>query len=224
MFFRRYFAMPAKRHREHDLLGEAYVCCWVERKTLAAADRVARRNMKAELWDVLERDAAHAVSAPDYPEGDEWRAYYDQARIDKEVYVFHTSPRFPVYWIIAAARRGPRETAEAHYLISGESLLGKDHEVAVPNFWNLIRRHRALKAARDAIAAAGWAVKRVVSEKPCGQGDLPGDFHRYYDEAEEVGACLVFVRDTQPERKGAAKTRRGTPKPSPRRSTRRKPE
>lgn len=222
MFFLRYVAVPAKRHPEHEVLGEAFVCCWVERKTLATADRVARRNMKAELWDVLERDAAHAVFASNYPEGDEWRAYYDQALIDKEVYVFHTSPRFPVYWIIATARRGPRETAEAHYLISGESLLGKHHEVAVPNFWNLIRRHRALKAARDAIAAAGWAVTRVVSEKPCGQSDLPSDFHRYYDEAEEVGACLVFVHNAGPERKGAPKTRRRAPKSSPRQSPRRK--
>ena len=215
MFFLRYLAVPARDHPEHGVLGEAFVCCWVVRKTLVGAERAARRNLRAERWHVLGRDAAHAVSAADYPAGDEWRAFHDQALTDGEVYLFHTSPRFPVYLVVAAVeRRTPRQAAEAHYFISGESLVGEGRNVAVPNFWSKARRQRARKAARDAIAEAGWNVLRVVSEQPCGQTDLPEDFRRYYDEAEEAGACLVFVHDARAEGRSSRRGSRRAPKSS----------
>jgi hypothetical protein len=202
MFFLRYNAIPGKAHPEREVLGDAFVCCWVERKTLAEADKVARRNIKHEKWEILERDAAEKVTEADYEEGDDWLEFYLQALTDKEVYVFHTSPRYPVLRVIAAVeRRAPREVAEAHYFLSGESLVGEGGDVAVPNFWNAVRRQLALKAAREAIAEAGWKVTRVVFEQPCGQRDLPEDFHGYYDEAEEVGSCLVFVRTRKPDEK-----------------------
>jgi hypothetical protein len=202
MFFLRYNAIPTKTHPEHEVLGEAFICCWVERKTLDQADRAARRNIKREKWEILERDAAQVVTEADYEEGDDWLELYRQALTDKEVYVFHTSPRFPVLRVVVTVeRRAPREVAEAHYFLSGQSLVGEDEDVAVPNFWNAVRRQLALKAAREAIAEAGWKVTRVVSEQPCGQRDLPEEFHGYYDEAEEVGSGLVFVGAHKPGEK-----------------------
>jgi hypothetical protein len=108
-----------------------------------------------------------------------------------------------VILVVAAVRRGtPPETAEAHYLLAGHTLIPEGGDVAVPNFWNAVRRQRALKAARDAIGDAGWKVTKVVSEQPCGYDDVPEDFRPYYDEAEDRGSCLVFVRDGPGRKRG----------------------
>jgi hypothetical protein len=197
MFFLRYVAPPGQTHPERAVLGDAYICCWVDRKTLATADRVARRQIKRKKWEILERDAREKVTEQDYEEGDDWLDFYRQALTDGDVYVFHTSPRYPVFCIVASVKRLKQnrvEIADAHYFVAGNSLVKEDELVGVPNFWNAVRRQLALRAAREAIVNAGWKVTRIVSEQPCGQRDLPEDFHSYYDETEKLGACLVFVR------------------------------
>ena len=199
MFFLRYDALPGKTHPDRATVGDTYICCWIDRKTLATADRVARRHIKSEKWEILERDAGEKVTEQDYEDGDNGLDFYRQALTDGDVYVFHTSPRYPVFCIVASVeRRKARkvETAEAHYLVAGFSLVAETERVDVPNFWNAVRRQFALRAGREAIVKAGWKLTRVVSEQPCGQRDLPDDFHGYYDEAEELGACLVFVHDS----------------------------
>ena len=42
MFFLQYSLFPDDTHPEIGWVGESLVLCWVKRKTLAAADRVAR--------------------------------------------------------------------------------------------------------------------------------------------------------------------------------------
>lgn len=200
MYFLRYAITPAESHPEFGVLGEGLVNCWVNRPTLATADRVARADVAARGWAVLEREAAEEVTAADYDEEDEWRGYYEQALTDREVYAYHTSPRYPVYHVVAAVERAaPPEAAEAHYFVCGEWLTDGDESVAVPDFWDESRRQTVLDAAGAAIRVAGWVVTGVVSHDPCGRSDLPEDMQFYYDEAEESGACLVFVRDGEAE-------------------------
>ena len=201
MYFLRYRAMPAKTHPERDRYGEALVCCWIDRRTLATADRVARRQLRAEKWDVLERDAGEKVTEADYDEGDEWLEHYRQALTDTEVFVYHLSPRSPVYCVIGAVKQGsPPRAAEAMYLASGESLLrdGED-DVSVPGFWDARRRAKVVAAARKAIREAGWTVTAIRDERPVGPTDLAEDFVAYYDEAEDRGSCLVFIGATAPK-------------------------
>ncbi len=196
MFFLRYSAFPTELHPEYNLLGEAFICCWIDEPTLAAADKVARRDIENQLWRIHEREAGEKVTEANYAEDDDWLEYYRQALTDKTVYLFHESPRFPVYWVVANVQQG-EEVAEAHYFLLGASLIDEDESVAVLGFWKGARRRTALDAARTAIAEAGWKLLEIVSDKPCGREDLPEEMHLYYDETEENGAALVFVHDAQ---------------------------
>jgi hypothetical protein len=196
MFFLRFSIRPAESHPEHGVLGEGLVNCWINRPTLSTADRVARTEIKRRGWEILEREVAEEVTADDYDDEDGWREFYEQALKDREVFDYHLSPRFPVYWVVASVERGsPPEAAEAHYFLCGDQLTDEGESVAVPDFWNEYRRQTAQDAARAAIAEAGWAVTGIVSHQPCGRGDLPEELRFYYDEAEDAGACIVFVHD-----------------------------
>lgn len=66
--------------------------CWIERPTLDEAVRVARAGIEEEGWIVDEPDEAYAVDAATYPPGGDGREYFEQALIDKEVFVFHMYP------------------------------------------------------------------------------------------------------------------------------------
>lgn len=196
MFFLRYRVLPSESHPNAVVSGEGLVNCWVNRPTLATADRVARGDIARRGWEVLEREAADEVTADAYDDEDGWRTYYEQALTDREVFVYHTSPRYPLYWVVASVEGGdPPGACEAHYFLCGEQLAGEGELVASPDFWDEYRRQTAQDAARAAVAGAGRAVAAIVSHRPCGRRDLPEELRFYYDEAEGSGACLVFVDD-----------------------------
>jgi hypothetical protein len=196
MFFLRYLVAPAADHPERDRLGEAYVCCWIDRRTLASADKAARRDIRRQKWQVLDRECGDVVTADDYDSNGEWLEYYEQALTDKEVFVYYRSPRYPVYWVTAAAERGaPAGAAAAHYFLFGGSIERAGEDVYDPAFWTGEHLRAALDGAREAIADAGWTIRTITGERPCSRGDVPEELVAYYDEAEDSGACLVFVRD-----------------------------
>jgi hypothetical protein len=196
MFFLRYSIVPTESHPGFAVLGEGLVNCWINRPTLTTADRAARADIKRSGWEVLERETAEEVTEDDYDDEDGWREYYRQALTDREVFVYHTSPRYPVYWVVVAVSRGePPEDAEAHYFLCGEQLLGEGERTDSPDFWDDFKRQTAQDAASAAIAEAGWTVTRIVSHRPCGSRDVPEELRFYYEEAEDSGACIVFVHD-----------------------------
>jgi hypothetical protein len=198
MYFLRYAAMPSNTHPEHDRLGEAYICCWIVRRSLAAADKVARREIRKQQWRILERDCGYIIRESDYDDGHDGVECFRQARVDRQVFQFYLSPRFPVFQVTAnVKKRVAGETAVAHYFLAAEAIMQKRDDVYDPGFWIGSRSRLAVASARKAIEHAGWRVTGILARRPCGACDLPTDFQRYYDEAEDLGACLVFVHDSE---------------------------
>jgi hypothetical protein len=197
MYFLSYQVKPSKIHPERERYGDSWVNCWIGRRTLRAADRIARRELESQHWDIVQRETAEVVTADSYDADDINRQYYEQALLDESVFVYHISPRYPVFGVIAEVEQdSPRERCTALYLITGESLFRKrEKSVAEVNFWDKVRRELAIAEARKAIRDAGWKVVSIQESWPCGQSDLAEDMHFYYDEAEESGACLVFIHD-----------------------------
>jgi hypothetical protein len=195
IYFLRYSLVPAPDHPDAERLGEAVVLCWIDRASLAEADREARRDIAGQQWRVVKREAGKAVTAADYDNDDELRERYKQALTDKEVYHYHLSPRHPVFWVNASLRRGD-ETAEAHYFLCNEALRDEGDDVYDPAFWAGEREEAAFRAALEAIEEAGWEVTAPLEGRPCGRGDVPEELLAYYDEAEEgPEPCLVFLHD-----------------------------
>jgi hypothetical protein len=194
MHFLRYSVVPAAEHPERERLGEGLVLCWIERPSLAEADKAARRELQEQKWKVLAREDATAVTEADAGGDEEWLRCSRQALRDGEVFVSHLSPRYPVYWVIAGVREdSTSETAEAHYFLAGESIRHEGEDLYDPTFWTGECERTALQGAREAIAEGGWTVTGILQQGPCGRGNVPDELLLYEDEAKEAGACLVFV-------------------------------
>jgi hypothetical protein len=92
MFFIQFDATPRRDARTAPRAAGGVVTCWIERPTLDEAIRVARAGIEAEGWIVGEHDEAYEVDETTYPPGHDGREYFEQALIDKEVFVFDTFP------------------------------------------------------------------------------------------------------------------------------------
>jgi hypothetical protein len=196
MYYLEYRVLPDTNNPRRDQLGEGRVCCWIDRPSLTEADRVARRSIGSEHWEVLERARGEQVTKADHAEDEEWLAHFRQALIDKEVFVFNLSPRYPVYWLTASVTSPfSAATAEAHYFLAGDSILEEGEDLYDPGFWSEELEQVAETVADEEIADAGWEMTAVTKKRPCGRGDVPANLIPYYDEAEEEGSCLVFLHE-----------------------------
>src|SRR5208283_4956474 len=200
MYYLQYRVLPATTNPRRERLGEALVCCWIDRRSLTEADRVARRDIRRENWEVLEREYGEPVTEADHGDDEEFLQYYRQALTDKEVFAYHLSPRYPVSWVTASVVRDPStEAAEAHYFLSGDSILQEGDDLYDPGFWSGELEQLAVSGAVEAIGAEGWVVAGLSERRPCGRGDVPKELVFYYDEAEDSGSCLVFMHEGDDE-------------------------
>ncbi len=92
MFCLIYHACPTPEHSQCKSIGGAFVSCWIERATIGEADAVARQSIADELWNIDKLEEAYPVDRSNYDEGVDGLEYYEQALIDREVFVFHRYP------------------------------------------------------------------------------------------------------------------------------------
>jgi hypothetical protein len=92
MFFIQFDGTPRRDARTAPHAAGGRVNCWIERETLDEAVRVARDGIVAQGWIVDEPDEAYVVDETNYPPGQDGREYFEQALIDREVFVFYTYP------------------------------------------------------------------------------------------------------------------------------------
>ena len=63
---------------------------------------------------------------------------------------------------------------------------------------NIIRFSDGRSAMATNVGREGVSgLAAFLANEPCGWDDVPEEMVQYYDEAEEDGACLVFVHDTE---------------------------
>ncbi len=92
MYYFLFEATPSLRHPETNEVGGAFVNCWIVANTLADAEIVARKTICDQNWIVDEPEEAFEVTRSFYDKESSSLQYYDQAVVDKEVYVFHSFP------------------------------------------------------------------------------------------------------------------------------------
>ncbi len=93
MYFVLFEATPCRNvKRVAGNTAGAYVSCYIQRATRDEAIQAAKAGIEAEGWIVDEPDEAYMVDDSTYPPGKEGRDYYQQALIDREVFVFHCFP------------------------------------------------------------------------------------------------------------------------------------
>lgn len=183
--------LPLPEHEGYETHGEAFAACWILHHDLQAAEGLARAALAEGHWQILELEYSEEVSSADYEQGDELLEFFEQAQVDREVYVFHMSPRHPVCRAVFEAHRGA-ERAEAHFFVSGESLSDGASLYDV-EFWSSERVERVRSAGEAQVVAAGWQVASLLGTGPICFRDLPASLQEPYDQAEEHGDCLTFA-------------------------------
>jgi hypothetical protein len=99
MYYMVFHAVPQPHRSKSNGFGGAFIGCWINRPTLSEADRIAREWIASEEWQVSNREEAYPVDRSMYGDDNASLKYYEQAIIDREVFVFHTYPAAP--WLVA---------------------------------------------------------------------------------------------------------------------------
>lgn len=90
MYYFLFDVRPTSAHPNFTKYGGALVACWIERDIQSQAETIARIWIERENWTIIElREACPITRETQLPGG---MRYFDQAEIDREVFVFYTYP------------------------------------------------------------------------------------------------------------------------------------
>jgi hypothetical protein len=92
IFYFRFFGRPKESNTEAADKGGAYINCWINRESQEEAESYARGSIADEDWTIVNLEEAFEASGEDYAQDEEGMAYFKQAEVDDEVFVFHTYP------------------------------------------------------------------------------------------------------------------------------------
>jgi hypothetical protein len=92
MHFFRFLARPLAVPRSESDTAGGYVNCWIEAANRESAESRARQIIQENGWRVCAFEEHRVVGDKDYDAETPGREYYEQARIDGEVLMFHTWP------------------------------------------------------------------------------------------------------------------------------------
>jgi hypothetical protein len=92
MFFFQFEVRPKKTNPEREQYAGAIVNGWVLRDTQSQAEAVARGWIGDEDWRIIRVEVARPITREEQAEHPQGMQYYEQAEIDREVFVFHTWP------------------------------------------------------------------------------------------------------------------------------------
>jgi hypothetical protein len=200
MIFAMYRVVPGPKHPDADRVGVSYVNCWLRVRSLVEAKDLAEKNLRDQHWQILELEEIERIPHGRYRDEDEGLAYYEQALIDREVYVNYISPKYPVYCVDFKAvpmrtnNKFPRNThAYVKYWVVNRKVSSKADVYG--DFWRKVKHVRkAISLGRKAIKNDKWRVTAVGEGRPVNFRSYPKDplLTQYYEEAEENGECLSF--------------------------------
>jgi hypothetical protein len=92
MFFIQFEVRPKQTHPKHDQYAGAMVSCWVLRDTQSQAEAVARGWIGDQDWRITRAEGSRLMTKESQAEHPDGMQYFEQAEIDREVFVFHTWP------------------------------------------------------------------------------------------------------------------------------------
>lgn len=90
MFFFNFHAVQ-NDPPEDPSCGGAFVNCWIQDSSIEAAELIARKGIEENGWTITDYEEIPCQTSRDQWGEDELE-YYDQALIDRQVWVFHSYP------------------------------------------------------------------------------------------------------------------------------------
>ena len=211
MIFATYNCIPGRKHPDVERVGETYVNCWLRVRSFAEAKALAEKNIRGQHWKILTLDEIWRIPRGHYQTEEDGFPYSEQALIDREVYVFHVSPKHPVYCVDFEAvpmrtnTRFPKGThADVKYWVMNEKVSSSSD--VFDDFWGKVtHKRKAVSLGRKMIQSERWRVTAVRGGRPVNYRSFPKNLllTQYYEEAEEYGECIAFWTDKEPNQPDA---------------------
>lgn len=195
MFLIQLTAKPTPQHEEHEVVGEAFVTCWIDLPSEQEALSAAMTGMRESHWEVQDVEEVGRVERDDVAE--DCVEYFDQAKQDQEVYVFDVCPRNPVYYMRYLVENDEAQQVEAEIWIVNEAL-DTDRDPFAADFWSGELLELTQAVTRETLSEEGFAPLKLLDGRPCCRDDfLDTDRLQFYDEAEEHGLCICISEEEE---------------------------
>jgi hypothetical protein len=211
MIFAGYICIPGKKHQYIGRVGETHVNCWLRVRSFAEAKALAEKNIRSQHWVIISLDEIWRIPKGHFKTGSDGLPYYEQALIDRGVYVFHQSPKYPVYCVHFRAVPTHANTDFSQGTFADVKYWVVNEEVSSSNVFNDFggkKKHirKAISWGRKRIQSAKWRVTNVLKGQPVNYRSFIKDplLTQYYEEAEEYGECLAFWTSTKPNKANSA--------------------
>jgi len=88
MYFLTYHCKPNKESTDYNKVAGAFVNCYIESESIKQAEKISRLEILKNNWRILSLEDSYSIDSETISE--KGRKYYDQALIDKIVFVYHT--------------------------------------------------------------------------------------------------------------------------------------
>lgn len=92
IYFISYEAAPVEGSENQKEYGGSIITGWVKADCLEKAEECYKQTIYSYGWVAQKVEKTFETSENDYKEFDEGLEYFQQAKIDDEVYVIHTWP------------------------------------------------------------------------------------------------------------------------------------
>jgi hypothetical protein len=90
IFFITYHSVPSPTNTEYGNIKGAYINGWVDANNVVEASRMVCAKIEGLDFQVISLEEAKEISKEYFKENPEGLEKYQQALIDKEVYIIHT--------------------------------------------------------------------------------------------------------------------------------------
>jgi len=85
-----FHAIPNLNAEDVDNVAGSYINCYIQAESIKKAEWISRVYIRKMNWNILDCEEAYELDSDTV--SDEGREYYEQALIEKTVYVFHNYP------------------------------------------------------------------------------------------------------------------------------------
>jgi hypothetical protein len=93
MFFSRYELRPQPAHEDFDRVGGAVAGCFLDAESAEEAQRWAYEHFQETHWEIVSVEIPpNRVEREDFENDSDDMAWFDQAQLDGECYVFFQWP------------------------------------------------------------------------------------------------------------------------------------
>ena len=203
----RYRCLPSTAHPKAETVGDTWCLAWLRVRSFAEAKALAENELRNRQWDALELEEIFRVPADHYAKDDPHYEYYCETEHRREVYAYFLSPKYPAYCIeleaVATQRQQrfpPGTKATVIYWVLNSTLV-QDADF-FNRFWEkpgVVQM--AEECAQELVKSSGWQVEQLLRGYPtnCHQYAPNSLLAAHYDEAEDVGECIAFWPEVDPE-------------------------